>query len=404
VDVGVEDQAPVRALLEALAPDVRPTSVLEAQDFPVPGTEWRSYYLRGDAALTPDAPSADEGSSTYVSGSPRRSWSVRANVPAEVAYSDGPDQVRFTTEAFEVPEVMFGPIVANLRLATTAPDTDLMVELSDIGPDGNEQPLQIGLLRASHREVDPEQSWMTEDGTVYRPWHPHDQSDPVTPGEINDYSIEIPPLGHVWRPGHRLQLVVTSPAGSHGHDVYGMDQRIPAVNTVHHSAAEPSSIQLPFVPAPAKMGPKPSCGSQSGLRCIPAPTVGGGSEPSGSGSVAGGGLVNDNTIPFGVEVSVVDGAGTFVVRKNLVQGSYMTVVGTVQHVTVEGSVATVDAICASVQGSHEGPCTLVVDDGGPATDTVTLSVGTETIGGALIGDIVVSTGMANTEALPTNVR
>ncbi len=59
-----------------------------------------------------------------------------------------------------------------------------------------------GWLRASHRALDPERS------LPYRPYHPHDSAQPLTPGEVVSLDVEIWPTSVVVPAGYRLALTV----------------------------------------------------------------------------------------------------------------------------------------------------------------------------------------------------
>jgi predicted acyl esterase len=60
-----------------------------------------------------------------------------------------------------------------------------------------------GILRASHRAIDPEQS------TEYWPHHPHLQADFVTPGDVVAMDIGIWPMGIVYEKGEGLRLQIS---------------------------------------------------------------------------------------------------------------------------------------------------------------------------------------------------
>ena len=59
-----------------------------------------------------------------------------------------------------------------------------------------------GYLRASHRKLDRALS------TEYRPYHTHDEIQPLTPGEIYELDIEIRPTSIVVPAGYRVALTV----------------------------------------------------------------------------------------------------------------------------------------------------------------------------------------------------
>jgi hypothetical protein len=78
-------------------------------------------------------------------------------------------------------------------------------------------PVAIGWLRASHRKLDFDKS------EPYRPWHPHDEEWPLTPGEPIELDIEIWPTSIVVPPGYRLALTVLG----RDYEVDGTDTGLP---------------------------------------------------------------------------------------------------------------------------------------------------------------------------------
>ncbi len=239
---------------------------LEAADFPLPDTEWARLYLRSGETLASEPPGESEGPDGYrvVHGGP----------------SDEDGWINYRVE-IEEPTAICGPIVLTLWAQTTTLDTDFFALLADLDPDGNLYGLQRGLLRASHRELDEEKSdYMTRDGQklLVRPWHPHTEAKPVTPYEVHRYDIEIPTVGHVFRPGHRIVLRLSPPPLGDPIGVtrsrapsyrYDSDQP-PGIVRILHDAEHPSSLLLPVLPElPPIAGDAPPLGNQAGLQIVP---------------------------------------------------------------------------------------------------------------------------------------
>ena len=99
---------------------------------------------------------------------------------------------------------LVGPFKLSLHAASTAPDADWIVKLLLIEADGTPRDLTQGWLRASHRALDPERS------KPYRPYHPHDRTEPLVPGEPTWFEIAIVPTAQRFKPGQRLRLLLTS--------------------------------------------------------------------------------------------------------------------------------------------------------------------------------------------------
>jgi len=97
-------------------------------------------------------------------------------------------------------------------VSSTATDADLFCVLRVLAPDGSDvtfpgaidphTPIAQGWLRASHRKLDPGLS------TEYRPYHTHDEIQPLVPGEIYQADVEIWPTSIVIPAGYRIALTV----------------------------------------------------------------------------------------------------------------------------------------------------------------------------------------------------
>jgi predicted acyl esterase len=217
---------------------------LFASDFPLPQTRWTRYYLRTGRQLSATAPEAGERGDQYH---------VQHGAP-----TGDEQQVRYLLE-FSEPTAICGPAVLTLWATLTTVDTDFAVLVADQGPDGRLFGLQRGLLRASHRALDRERSDHVESAgqrLLIRPQHLHTRVEPVTPYEPVEYQIEIFAFGHVFRPGHKLALVITRPpaddpigATRSGAPSYRYDsQPPPGTVTILHDAEHPSSVLLPVLP------------------------------------------------------------------------------------------------------------------------------------------------------------
>jgi putative CocE/NonD family hydrolase len=123
-----------------------------------------------------------------------------------------------------------------LFAATSAEDTDFIVKLVDVAPDGTARDVSTGIVRARYR-----------DG-VDRP--PRD----LTPGEVRKYVIRMKPTAIEFQPGHRIRVQVTSsdfPSFDRNHNT-GVNQNFDAKlatarQTIHHGGERASGIVLPVI-------------------------------------------------------------------------------------------------------------------------------------------------------------
>jgi predicted acyl esterase len=103
-------------------------------------------------------------------------------------------------------------VAAKLWVSSDTADADLFLvlrvfdpagkELTFIGANDPRTPIGLGWLRASHRKLDPHRS------LPYRPWHTHDEKQPLTPGVPVELDVEIWPTCIVVPPGWRIGLTV----------------------------------------------------------------------------------------------------------------------------------------------------------------------------------------------------
>jgi predicted acyl esterase len=162
------------------------------QEWPLARTQWTRFHLDPDGnKLTTEAPSAG---------------------PTEISYEALGEGVTFSTGALEHETELMGPSALKLSISSDTEDADIFAILRVFDPDDNEitfqgaidphTPIGQGWLRASHRKLDPKLS------TEYRPYHPHDELQKLTPGEVVDLDVEILPTSLVIPAGYSIALTI----------------------------------------------------------------------------------------------------------------------------------------------------------------------------------------------------
>jgi predicted acyl esterase len=241
---------------------------IASDGFPLGQTQFTDVFVTGGGKLTLGTPTA--GTASWVNGSRRQSYAHLAgsSTGGELTSPTGPDEVELSLR-FDEPTAIAGPITANLFVASSAPDTELFVQLIDRAPDGSMLYLNRGMLRASHRAVDASQSQYSDDGRIYRPWRPHTERSLVTPGEVIDYLIDVFPVGHVFLPGHELVVKVHAPPLEDNDYAY-VQKTLPGVNTLHFGPDTPSRLMLPVIPMESVSGfqPPPGPCAYAAMRCV----------------------------------------------------------------------------------------------------------------------------------------
>ena len=151
--------------------------------------------------------------------------------------------LRYKTGPLDKDTEVTGPIALYLEASLDIDDTNWMVDLVDVDPEGNRQLLSSGWLKAAHRALDESKS------KPYYPVHPRQERVPVRPGEIIEYAIAMMPTANVFLKGHSIELIIRnqddilSRLGTWG--VY----HLPFMRTVKHRVHFGKSyLLLPVIP------------------------------------------------------------------------------------------------------------------------------------------------------------
>ena len=145
----------------------------------------------------------------------------------------------YTTEPLGEDLEVTGPLTCKLYISSSAPDTDFVVKLVDVYPNGKPLSFSDGILRVRYRD-----SW--------------ESPQLMEPGKIYPITIEMFPTSLVFKKGHRIRVDITSSNFPHfdrnpntGHE-FGRDTEVRiAHQKIHHSAKYPSHILLPVIPSTA---------------------------------------------------------------------------------------------------------------------------------------------------------
>lgn len=168
-----------------------------------------------------------------------------------VPQSAGPGQVAFTTAPFPAETVLAGPIAAGLYARTTTADSEWVVEVSDVAPDGTATDLTQGALLGSHRALDERRTWRAPDGSPWLPHHPFTRAAQTAaqPGELVRYDVTIRPAFATIKPGHRLRLTILTSQTPHLLPTPKQQANlIGGVYSLHRNVGAASYVQLPLLP------------------------------------------------------------------------------------------------------------------------------------------------------------
>jgi uncharacterized protein len=252
IDTGVLDEPPVRYWVMG-ANEWR-----SAADWPPPEAEWTPFWLDSWERLR-DRP--------FVPGSVDDEIPPDSFVQMPLTQTRRVQTLRYLSEPLGRELLVAGPSVLHLHAAIDGEDTNWIVALKDVGPsnpltvregerelptDTPARELTRGWLKASNRALDPERS------TRERPFHrlTRAAAQPVTPGEVTEYAIELLPTANLFRAGHRICVELSSldvPTGVAGatnaeYVPYHICSAQTRLHTVYHDAARPSQLLLPVLP------------------------------------------------------------------------------------------------------------------------------------------------------------
>jgi uncharacterized protein len=159
----------------------------------------------------------------------------------------------FTSAPLAADLEVTGPIVLKLYASSTAIDTRFIVKLSDQQPQDDATrksgaqpafiPVSKGWLNASHREKDAKRS------TPTRPFYTHTNPQPLKPGEVYEFDIEVLPVSYVFKKGHRIRLEIANGDSPLTDAVFTHPYPPTAIgtDTIHHDGAHLSRLLLPVV-------------------------------------------------------------------------------------------------------------------------------------------------------------
>ena len=160
-------------------------------EWPLARTKWTHFYLDPDGMkLTDKAPAADKA----------------------VTYEAMGDGLTFSTPPLEKETEITGPSALKVWISSATADADIFAVLRIYDDKGQEvlfqgaldpkTPVGQGWLRASQRKLDPKLS------LPYRPYHTHDEKQPLKPGEVVELDVEIWPTCIVVPKGYRIALTI----------------------------------------------------------------------------------------------------------------------------------------------------------------------------------------------------
>jgi len=225
-----------------------------ADTWPLPETQWQRFFLHsrghansdaGDGVLSREEPgkeSADIFVYNPLDPVPTRGGRLNPDLNQAAGPQDqSVNEKRMDVLCYSTPELkeemeITGPLKLHLFVSTSAVDTDFFVKMVDVYPNGLAINVAEGAIRARYRK------------SILKP-------QPVIPGEIEEYVIDLASTSNVFRKGHRIRIDITSSnfprfdrnmntGNPFGEDAVGL----PAMQTIFHQPGQASYIDFPVIP------------------------------------------------------------------------------------------------------------------------------------------------------------
>jgi putative CocE/NonD family hydrolase len=219
----------------------------EASSWPIPGTQLTNYYLHsagkantlsGDGTLSEILPQAELAD--HYTYDPQDTCTSNQGIDDDNSFERRSVEQRqevlvYTSAPLDHELEVTGTPLLVLHAASDAPDTDFAAVLVDVYPDGRAVPLAEGILRASYR-------------------HSVDGGEPIIPGEIYQYQIEMNAVSNAFLTGHCIRLEILSSyfpkydRNPNSGDPPGQEFSFQAAHqTVIHDQDMPTHLVLPIV-------------------------------------------------------------------------------------------------------------------------------------------------------------
>lgn len=240
-----------------------------AADWPI-ASQATPYYLTAEGQLGTAPPTNSEQTDNNASRTTFLADPLKPNeIPARgfPGAADARDfekqaEVRtFTTPPLTEDVEWTGKVRAELFVSSSAPDTDFIVRVSDVYPDGRSILIIDYIRRARYR-----------DG--------YDQERMLVPGQVTPVTFDVGWLSQIFAKGHRIRVTIAStgapfyepnPNTGEPLTIEPPARTAVATNAVWHSEKHASRIIAPLIAPP---GPKaPAAAAEKAAAATPAPTA-----------------------------------------------------------------------------------------------------------------------------------
>jgi uncharacterized protein len=234
-------------------PTVRYYAMGAAGEKDSPGNEWRTaddwpvkakatpFYLQADAGLSKLAPTKEPSATKFRADPDKPAVIIGRAFPGAKdarSYESQVDVRTFTTEVLTEPVEWTGIVKADLFVSSSAKDTDFIVRVCDVYPNGRSILLLDYVRRARYREG-------------------YDKEVMMKPGKVYPIAFDVGWISKVFNAGHRIRVTVAStgapfyepnPNTGEPLTIDPPATTVVATNTVYHDRTHASRVIAPVRP------------------------------------------------------------------------------------------------------------------------------------------------------------
>ncbi|MBC8353918.1 MAG: CocE/NonD family hydrolase [Planctomycetes bacterium] len=208
-------------------------------DWPIAGKS-TGYYLQSEGKLDKKPPTTKVGRTAFLADPLKPAEIAGRSFPGarDARVVEEQKEVRtFTTEPLSEPIEWTGEVHAELFVSSSAKDTDFIVRVSDVYPDGRSILIVDYIRRARYRDGFEKEVFME-------------------PGEVYKVGFHVGWLSQIFNRGHRIRVTVAStgapfyepnPNTGEPLTIEFPDNAIVANNIVHHNSQHASRIIVPLI-------------------------------------------------------------------------------------------------------------------------------------------------------------
>lgn len=200
------------------------------REFPLARTDYQKLFINSPATLSRE-PAPERSSVSYDAAGGSVTFDIRFDEETEIT---GYLKLRLWVEA------------------QGSDDMDLFVAIQKLDRDGNFRPTRVlgepypgtpGLMRVSHRELDPRLS------TPDHPFHTHRNEQRLAPGEVVPVEIEIYPTSRIWHAGEQLRVLLSGHYHREGwFEPFAWETRNQGRHVIHFGGDYDSHLLAPVIP------------------------------------------------------------------------------------------------------------------------------------------------------------